>query len=796
MEFFNRHQNRIKAASGGILLFVLTTALLISTACAGPAGTQGPQGPAGAAGPPGPAGPAGPPGPPGPAGAAGAAGAAGPAGPAGPAGTPGATGPAGPAGTGGAASTGGVNLTVSFGRPGNGSFLAGNESPVVNIALRDRNGNPLTMADFDVLAVYMYGPQDPAKVASANRLLGASENRSASTHHYISLIGVNTSAMRVSGGNISYTLNPVSNEPPGTYTVAVRAVRKGATFNRDNRVFVTANTQLGTNTTENTTVSLTKCGACHLGPANGQIYMHHIDPYRDPFGSPEIDSGAIATCKACHNNNGYASYVTSNGTRVVDNIIIRVHGVHMGEDLKNPINTTNGTGAFRFYTGVKFPADVKNCPTCHVDNNWMTKPSIFACGTCHDNTWFGDQSRIPAGWKAHGGGAQADDSKCNVCHTTDTVRTSQLLAPVPVVHNVTWNFKNIVGLNMTTPANGQFYVAGERPQVTITVMTINGTVIDPNTMLEAANASAPGAGQWTRGNLFVSGPRKNAQPVLTTTAARNTSTDFYAGNNVLKRTNPANEDARVTRTGSSIVYQLDDVRGLPAGTYTVFAEFTPQSPLGGWAVMNFQVGTATPERQIATNCIDCHGNNRQHPEFFAVTYNPDICKSCHDYKRQTPGVTTFTFPGGWNGYGAAPLVNKAHGVHFGAYLNHPEDVVFPGLRSTFNFSETIFPQDVRNCVKCHSAQTTGSWTTPSRLACLACHDNDAAKAHANLNSIDPTPNDPYSGDEQEACGTCHGPRRQFSPEVVHNIANPYQTPYPREGQPGSASAQPSWKIGQ
>lgn len=69
---------------------------------------------------------------------------------------------------------------------------------------------------------------------------------------------------------------------------------------------------------------------------------------------------------------------------------------------------------------------------------------------------------------------------------------------------------------------------------------------------------------------------------------------------------------------------------------------------------------------------------------------------------------------------------------------------------------------------------------PSRLACLACHDSDSAVSHAALMTFDPTPVDPWNGDEKESCATCHGAGAEFSVEKAHNITSPYVPPYPRE----------------
>jgi hypothetical protein len=70
-----------------------------------------------------------------------------------------------------------------------------------------------------------------------------------------------------------------------------------------------------------------------------------------------------------------------------------------------------------------------------------------------------------------------------------------------------------------------------------------------------------------------------------------------------------------------------------------------------------------------------------------------------------------------------------------------------------------FPQDIRNCEQCHPAGTSsGTWATnPNRLACGGCHDSLAAQSHITSMINDPTPNEPFNGDETEACQTCHAP---------------------------------------
>ncbi|MEK6655757.1 MAG: cytochrome c3 family protein [Thermodesulfobacteriota bacterium] len=452
--------------------------------------------------------------------------------------------------------------------------------------------------------------------------------------------------------------------------------------------------------------------------------------------------------------------------------------------MENPANTDPTTGAFRDYTSVVFPADVKNCTACHTDDRWMTKPSRLACGACHDNIWFGAVAAAPATAELHLGGSFADDLACAFCHNESVGDKKQ----VSLAHKIDPPaLQHTVSVSVSNPANGTHFVAGETPTATITVKDAAGNTINPSD-ISVANG-------WRRAYLYVSGPRALTVPVLTKAATDHATPQpydivtglptYYADNDFRKNAGGTYDDPRFASTATAITYQLDDVAGLKAGTYSAWVETMPASGMGGWALINFQVGTATAEKKIATNCTTCHADTRMHAAYFAVQFNPDICKNCHDYRRQF--VPDAGKEKDWTarnaGFGAAPLARRVHGVHFGRYLDKPKEV-----HSTYDFSEVIFPQDVRNCSKCHSEKDatgnellSGTWKTkPSRLACLACHDSDGAIAHGTLMTTDPTPADPWSGDEVESCNACHGAGREFSPDKVHNISNPYKPPYPRE----------------
>ena len=643
------------------------------------------------------------------------------------------------------------SAVVSMSEPANGTHYVVGESAAVTITLPPG----AIKEDYSTLRLYMYGPLETTETVTPVKLLNASEDRAVRPHHYIDIAA--NAGVEINGNVLTYTLQPVSDEAPGTYTASVRTALRGDSASQD---FLLLDFQIGTDTVETQIVEREKCAACHLGADSGQYYFHHVDPRRvGQYGSPSIDSWAVRTCKSCHNNDGYAAYrdPDDRDVRIPDPIVHRVHGVHKGAGLENPRNNDPVTGIFSDYIHVEFPADVRNCTKCHVDDRWKTKPSRLACGACHDNIWFGDPALMPETGEEHPGGQRDDDLACSLCHPPDTGG----FMPIAVAHEIDLSTEFTVELGMTLPANETHYVAGETPQITVALKdAATGDAVDPATITEEG---------WSRLRLQVSGTRERTEPALTSAAADHSlsGSSSYIYNDLRVRTDPNKEDAAVVRSATDITYQLADVNGLDAGTYTVFVQGRFENSPSSVAVINFQVGTETEQQKVCTNCTDCHGDTKQHGSY---PFNPDICKNCHDYQNQLAGKT------GWNdsnwGFGAAPLARRIHGVHFGHYLDKP-------LEIARGASTIIFPQDVRNCTKCHADNPF--WKEePSRLACVSCHDSDEAIYKAQLLTFDLTEDDPYSGDEVETCVVCHGGGKDFSPDKMHNISDPYVPPYPRE----------------
>ena len=336
---------------------------------------------------------------------------------------------------------------------------------------------------------------------------------------------------------------------------------------------------------------------------------------------------------------------------------------------------------------------------------------------------------------------------------------------------------------LQTPAQVRDWLAGALTGVTVTSsstsVTIRSNLQGASSHIDIYDSPVTTIMGWKAAGVI-------AEPDV------NVARSSYPINDLRELSDPLDyADPAVTRFVDHIEYQLDDVAGLTPGTYSAYVWSRPSAgkiaglSQVGYAFVNFQVGTDVEEPKVATNCTNCHGDTIMHKPSptergpHPAAFNPDQCKSCHDYSHYETGDAFKnqggTSTNGWSGFGAAPLARRVHGVHFGRYLDHPEQIYAGGNP----FSEVIFPQDVRNCVTCHSE--TDTWTTkPSRVPCLGCHDSDATQTHARLQTYIPDPDDPYGPTAVESCPVCHGENGLWSAAVVHNVWAPYAPPYPRD----------------
>lgn len=156
--------------------------------------------------------------------------------------------------------------------------------------------------------------------------------------------------------------------------------------------------------------------------------------------------------------------------------------------------------------------------------------------------------------------------------------------------------------------------------------------------------------------------------------------------------------------------------------------------------------TETRQFVATANCNNCHDPLALHG---GQRRQVDLCVMCH-----SPNVVD---PDTGNSVDMAEMTHK---IHMGANLpsvraGQPYQII--GFRqSVHDYSEVVFPQDVRNCETCHAQSGAGhdGWLEhPTRQTCGSCHDNvnfATGDGHANLPQI-----------SDNLCSNCHFPQGEL-----------------------------------
>src|SRR5665811_133924 len=113
----------------------------------------------------------------------------------------------------------GWNLLVQVSTPANHQFFVQGEKPVITVTIVDSFAHGITRNELSTLALYLDGPKDPRLTVSAVKLLNATADRTKTPHHYINL--KTSTSVQINGNTLTYTLQPVTDEAPGTYTASV-----------------------------------------------------------------------------------------------------------------------------------------------------------------------------------------------------------------------------------------------------------------------------------------------------------------------------------------------------------------------------------------------------------------------------------------------------------------------------------------------------------------------------------------------------------------------------------------------
>ncbi|MFA5083074.1 MAG: OmcA/MtrC family decaheme c-type cytochrome, partial [Hydrogenophilaceae bacterium] len=180
---------------------------------------------------------------------------------------------------------------------------------------------------------------------------------------------------------------------------------------------------------------------------------------------------------------------------------------------------------------------------------------------------------------------------------------------------------------------------------------------------------------------------------------------------------------------------------------------------------------ATETRVMANvdNCNTCHNQLALHG---GGRVDVQYCVMCHN-----PGSTDA------NSGNVLTMATMVHKIHAGRILGANALEIWGYGASHHDYDEVGFPQDLRNCNKCHTASAAtpqgDNWKShPSREACMTCHSADDATTLTKLKLSDWTtrhdtlaaslspPKANAAAMTNADCASCHT-TGQWSAEQVH-----------------------------
>ncbi len=211
---------------------------------------------------------------------------------------------------------------------------------------------------------------------------------------------------------------------------------------------------------------------------------------------------------------------------------------------------------------------------------------------------------------------------------------------------------------------------------------------------------------------------------------------------------PASYDMSVTHTVG--IYASRNLTDTPLATTqydNIEYDFVPD----GSEVVDQWQGILDSTCNSCHNQLALHGGSRR---------DVKLCVLCHNKQTIDPDTGN-----------TVDMKVMIHKIHFGPNLPSVQAGIPYQIigRSVADFSNTGYPQDMRNCVRCHTANTPEGdiWLTrPNRDACGSCHDD--------INWEVSGEGHPVAQFDDSLCAACHIPQGEHEFDIsimgAHTIA--------------------------
>ena len=511
----------------------------------------------------------------------------------------------------------------------------------------------------------------------------------------------------------------------------------------------------------------------------------------------------VNLCLTCHTPGWVQAASATNTTNPID-FRVMVHQIHRGQqptDVQNAEPWHYQWGPTSDFSEVAFapPNTVRNCVACHEggtdSDNWKTKPSRVACGSCHYAVNFDNGV-------GHAAGPQATDSQCASCHAPEV---DGLAPSITKVHSFLYDaltnstFQGadleiaIDAVNATNPLastvtftvkrDGQPYdikAAGKE------LSSLRFTIAGPTTDYGGPGGPVPPAGVLGHTVGYVQSQPFGGPAGAALLTATGTPGQFTAPLPDL-----------TTAMGQSV--------GVGVEAYILETGTCPTPPCATreWAekaavpVRYARVGggNATPRRDItdAAKCNVCHEDLGFHGG--EARKGPDYCAMCHN-SRNVNDERTSQFEAPFektpNPVQLAVMIHKIHkgseAVPVGS-LPVPRPLYSLGVSRSFLANPVLgleegeadmaefghqFPGDIKDCQTCHKPGGYGlpePQVLPTRVVTFECKEAPEADGNQVCGTLSGSggvvaPDSPagdafwtktesYIGSAKAHCGSCH-----------------------------------------
>lgn len=598
------------------------------------------------------------------------------------------------------------------------------------------------------------GPGTTAQIQATSETNGVLTNNEDGTYRY------------VFNANIKAVSSPLAVTYNATYTHRVGVQISGGGLPAENATYDWQPSSGDTTGILGRDIVATEsCNSCH-----GELALH---------GGGRKD---VEYCVTCHN----PGTTDANSGNTV-NFATMVHKIHRGKELPSVEDGAEyaiwgNRDTKDNYSEVGFPQDIRNCRTCHDEeneatpdaHNWLTIATVETCGSCHDDVNFTTGVNHEAGART--------DAECSTCH----VGGSGNQLEIERSHEI-----------------GGKAAAKELMAVRVDSTSIDGTNGDVQVLFSLINPSNNDSvySQRVSDMNFVFRDSRTAPRLYRNKV--NPDTGYIDNNTALNLdTAPFNAETGQYSWDTGVVLGDDEVLAFASrirlctnekdgglvncadtGATTVRAPATPVCGNIDDTGEQVAVEDTLPIGAEYERCTTCH-KGPSIPVHGGDYSSLQQCRSCHNnsfLRVNSPD----------NGiYRNADFKYAVHAYHASNYQNGSGVV-----------EEIEYPGSIDNCTKCHeksqvtlpiqanfyAAQTrTGLYTSSTAFLCSSCH------VSARPSQVDPSNLSNLSREDQskighmlqmgavfngtqaaanvtESCAVCHASGRDFAIDEKHGL---------------------------